>query len=94
MRGPVEFGVGTPTGSVTFGEGETVSAIVPLVGPIAQLGLKGLEPGEPPVTATYAGDGNYPLKAFGVGTHEVTTTYGGAANHEGGAGTISEVITP
>lgn len=165
---PVAPAGGTPTGSVTFREGETVLAVVPLTGTTAKLALKGLEPGEHQITAEYGGDGNYgassgavaqtivkattrvnltssrnpapvgaagtlraavatvapgggqatgtvtfregetvlaeaaltsgaatyPLKALPVGTHEITATYGGAANYEGSTGAISEVITP
>ena len=50
---------GTPPGTVTFREGETVLAIVPLSGSIAKYALKSLPPGNHEVTATYSGDSNY-----------------------------------
>ena len=52
-------GTGTPTGTVTFSEGETTLATVPLVGKVAKYSMKTLAPGTHEITATYNGDGNY-----------------------------------
>jgi Bacterial Ig-like domain (group 3)/Invasin, domain 3/PKD domain/Right handed beta helix region len=52
-------GSGTPTGTVTFSEGATVLAIVPVTERVARLPLKGLAVGEHQITATYNGDGSF-----------------------------------
>ncbi len=52
-------GTGTPTGTVTFGEGATTLATVSLVSGSAQLPLKTLAPGNHEITATYNGAANY-----------------------------------
>lgn len=52
-------GGGVPTGTVTFREGETVLATVPLTGTVAKLALKGMEPGEHAITAVYNGSADY-----------------------------------
>ncbi len=52
-------GTGTPTGSVTFSEGETVLAVVPLKGSSAAYPLKSLAPGVHEITAAYGGSANY-----------------------------------
>jgi hypothetical protein len=52
-------GGGTPGGSVTFREGETTLATVPLSGPVAKLPLKEFEPGEHVITAIYSGNADY-----------------------------------
>jgi hypothetical protein len=51
-------GTGTPAGTVTFSEGETVLATVQLSGANASLPLKSLAPGKHEITATYSGDAN------------------------------------
>jgi hypothetical protein len=51
-------GAGTPAGTVTFREGETVLATVQLSGATASYSLKALPPGEHAVTAAYSGDAN------------------------------------
>jgi hypothetical protein len=52
-------GAGTPTGTVTFREGETVLAIVPLSAGAATYPLKSLAIGEHKITATYNGNSDY-----------------------------------
>ncbi|HEY2714717.1 MAG TPA: Ig-like domain repeat protein [Solirubrobacterales bacterium] len=52
-------GAGTPSGTITFREGEMVLAIVPLSGSTAKYALKSIAPGEHAITATYTGDGDY-----------------------------------
>ena len=56
---PVSPGGGTPTGTVTFREGETVLATVPLSNKVATYPLKSLAVGTHEITATYAGNTNY-----------------------------------
>ena len=56
---PVAPGGGTPDGTVTFREGETVLASVPLVNGLATYPLNGTEPGEYELVAAYSGNGNY-----------------------------------
>ena len=56
---PVSPGGGTPGGAVTFREGETVLASVPLVNGLATYPLNGTEPGEYEIVAAYSGSGNY-----------------------------------
>ncbi len=52
-------GGGTPSGTVTFREGETILASVPLTGAVAKLTLKELAPGNHSITATYNGSADY-----------------------------------
>jgi Bacterial Ig-like domain (group 3) len=52
-------GAGTPAGTVTFREGETVLAIVPLSGSAATYPLKSLPVGEHKITAAYNGSADY-----------------------------------
>jgi Big-like domain-containing protein/IPT/TIG domain-containing protein len=52
-------GGGTPTGTVTFSEGETTLAIVPLSSGSASYPLKSLAPGTHVIVARYGGDTNY-----------------------------------
>ena len=52
-------GGGAPSGNVTFREGETVLATVPLSGGSAKFALKGISPGEHKIVATYSGEANY-----------------------------------
>ncbi|WP_370109728.1 Ig-like domain-containing protein [Streptacidiphilus sp. MAP12-33] len=49
-------GAGTPTGSVTFSDGTTTLATVPLANGRATYTTAELQPGDHPVTATYGGD--------------------------------------
>ena len=51
-------GAGTPAGTVTFREGESVLATVQLSGANATYSLKALPLGEHPITASYSGDAN------------------------------------
>ncbi len=51
-------GAGTPTGTVTFLEGETILETVPMSGANATLKLKTLAPGTHEITAAYSGDAN------------------------------------
>jgi Bacterial Ig-like domain (group 3)/Carboxypeptidase regulatory-like domain/IPT/TIG domain/Bacterial Ig-like domain len=57
--GVVAPGGGTPSGTVTFREGEAVLATVPLSGSVAKLPLKSTSPGLHEITATYSGDADY-----------------------------------
>lgn len=50
---------GVPTGTVTFREGETVLATIPLSSKIATYPLKSLSVGTHEITAIYAGNTNY-----------------------------------
>jgi hypothetical protein len=52
-------GGGTPPGTVTFREGETVLATVPLSNGTAKYALKSAPPGIHPITAIYSGGGNH-----------------------------------
>jgi Big-like domain-containing protein/IPT/TIG domain-containing protein len=52
-------GGGMPTGTVTFSEGATVLASVPLSGNAASYPLKSLSVGTHEITATYGGSANY-----------------------------------
>ena len=51
-------GAGTPTGTITFSEGEATLATVQLSGASASYSLKELAPGEHKISATYSGDPN------------------------------------
>ncbi|MDH6131453.1 hypothetical protein P3T37_000822 [Kitasatospora sp. MAA4] len=53
---PADPGAGTPTGSVTFRDGTTALATVPLSGGAATFTTGRFQPGDHPVTATYSGD--------------------------------------
>lgn len=55
----VNVPAGTPTGSVTFRDGNTVLATVPLVGNTAQYTTSTLATGPHSITATYNGDANF-----------------------------------
>jgi predicted secreted protein len=52
-------GGGTAAGTVTFREGETVLAVIPLSGAAATYPLKSLPAGEHKITAAYAGNADY-----------------------------------
>ena len=56
---PVAPGGGTPAGVVTFREGETVLATIPLSNKIATYPLKSLAVGTHEITAVYSGSGDY-----------------------------------
>ena len=62
---------GAPPGTVTFREGSTVLATVPLSGSTAKLALKSFAPGTHEITATYNGDLNYEPSEAGI-TQTVT----------------------
>ncbi len=59
-------GGGTPSGTVTFWEGETVLATVPLASGSAKLAIKSFDPGTHSIKATYSGDPNYAVSLAGV----------------------------
>jgi hypothetical protein len=59
-------GGGTPTGTVTFREGETVLATVPLSAGSAKYALKTTAPGEHEITATYSGEADYEASSGGI----------------------------
>ena len=59
----VPSGGGTPTGTVTFREGETVLETVPLEAGVAKYAFKALPTGEHAITATYDGDADYATSA-------------------------------
>lgn len=50
---------GTPTGTITFEDGPTVLAQVPLSGGVAKYKTSGLAEGNHHIKANYSGDGNY-----------------------------------
>lgn len=52
-------GGGSPPGTVTFREGATVLATVPISAGVAKYALKAMTPGDHEITATYNGDANY-----------------------------------
>jgi hypothetical protein len=55
----VDPGAGIPTGSVTFFDGTTALATVPLTGGSASYTTEALERGSHAITAVYGGDGNF-----------------------------------
>ncbi|MFJ9817757.1 Ig-like domain-containing protein [Streptomyces sp. NPDC101151] len=57
--GPVNPAVGTPSGTVTFSDGTTPLADVPLDGGRASFTTGGLRPGAHAITATYSGDADF-----------------------------------
>ncbi|HEX3040689.1 MAG TPA: Ig-like domain repeat protein [Solirubrobacterales bacterium] len=67
----VSPGGGTPSGTVTFREGETVLAVVPLSGSTAKYAFKSLEPGVHQITASYSGDPGY--EPSGAGLEQAVT---------------------
>jgi hypothetical protein len=56
---PVAPGAGTLTGSITFSDGNTVLAVVPLSGNSASFSDSSLTAGGHIITATYSGDVNF-----------------------------------
>jgi Bacterial Ig-like domain (group 3)/Carboxypeptidase regulatory-like domain/IPT/TIG domain/Bacterial Ig-like domain len=68
---PVAPGGGVPTGTITFSEGESALATVPLSGGSASYSLKTLAPGEHAIHAIYSGAPGY-LESEGTIKQEVT----------------------
>ncbi len=64
-------GAGTPTGAVTFKDGSTVLATVPLQGATASFTSDALDRGLHTITVTYAGDGNFKSTASSPITQSV-----------------------
>jgi hypothetical protein len=60
-------GGGTPAGTVTFREGETVLAIIPLSSGSATYPLKAFSIGEHKITATYSGNADYGTSESTIG---------------------------
>ncbi|WP_370151293.1 Ig-like domain-containing protein [Streptacidiphilus sp. EB129] len=56
---PANPAEGTPTGSVTFADGTTTPATVPLIGGRASFTTSKFQPGEHAITATYSGDPSF-----------------------------------
>lgn len=52
-------GGGAPSGTITFKEGETMLAVIPVAGNTATYPLKSLSPGTHEITASYGGSANY-----------------------------------
>ncbi len=64
---PARGGAGTPSGSVTFKDGNVILGTVPLAGGAASIALRGtLPPGSHSITAVYNGDGHFQPAATGV----------------------------
>ena len=51
---------------MTFREGETVLAVVPLAGSTAKFAFKSLEPGVHQITASYSGNADYEASGAGI----------------------------
>ena len=80
-----------PTGSITFRDGTTPLATVPLVGGTASLTLATLEPGQHAITAEYSGDASNQVVTSGVTFHHVAVSarYELAVSRQGsGTGTV------
>jgi hypothetical protein len=76
-------GAGTPAGTVTFMDGQTVLGTVQLSGDTASFTTSTLAVGQDMITAVYNGDDDFAASASPVDTHEVTgsqavTTIGAA----------------
>jgi predicted secreted protein len=91
-------GGGTPTGTVTFREGETVLATVPLSAGTAKYALKSTSPGEHEITATYSGEADYEASSGGIvqailvaGTELTLTSSKNPAPH-GSSGTLKATV--
>jgi Bacterial Ig-like domain (group 3)/IPT/TIG domain/Carboxypeptidase regulatory-like domain len=91
-------GGGTPTGTVTFSEGETVLAIVPLSAGSAKYALKSTLPGAHEITATYSGDGDYEASGNVLGqtivkaSTELTLTSSKNPAPRGSTGTLKATV--
>jgi Bacterial Ig-like domain (group 3)/IPT/TIG domain len=91
-------GGGTPVGTVTFREGETVLATLPLAGGSAKYALKTTAPGEHQITATYSGEADYGTSAglieqtiVAASTETTLTSTKNPAPH-GSAGTLKATV--
>jgi hypothetical protein len=76
---PLVPGSQTPTGTVTFFDGNTPLGSAPLAGNTAKLGVSFSTPGNHPLTAVYGGDANFatstsPVDNQGVGATTTTLT--------------------
>jgi Ca2+-binding RTX toxin-like protein len=68
---PSTSGGAVPSGSITFKDGATLLATVPLVNGQASFTTDGLTPGSHPITAAYPGSRNYQGAASGPVTEQV-----------------------
>jgi Bacterial Ig-like domain (group 3)/IPT/TIG domain len=91
-------GGGTPSGAVTFREGETVLASVPLSAGTAKYALKTTAPGEREITATYSGEADYEsssgaiAQAIVVASTELTLTSSKNPVSHGSSGTLKATV--
>ena len=91
-------GGGTPSGTVTFREGETVLATVPLSAGSAKYALKTTAPGEGEITATYSGEAGYEassggiVQAITVASTELTLTSSKNPAPQGSTGTLKATV--
>jgi hypothetical protein len=91
-------GGGTASGTVTFREGETVLASVPLSAGSAKYALKTMAPGEHEITATYSGEADYEassggiVQAINVASTELTLTSSKNPAPHGSAGTLKATV--
>jgi hypothetical protein len=91
-------GGGTPQGTVSFREGETVLATVPLVSGSAKYPLKSLSPGTHEITATYSGNANYAgseaaiAQAVSKAATELTLTSSKNPAPKGSSGTLRATV--
>ncbi|HJZ37769.1 MAG TPA: Ig-like domain repeat protein [Solirubrobacterales bacterium] len=91
-------GGGTPSGTVTFREGETVLASVPLSAGTAKYALKTMAPGEHEITATYSGEADYESSSGGiaqaivVASTELTLTSSKNPAPHGSTGTLKATV--
>jgi hypothetical protein len=96
----VSPGGGTPTGTVTFREGEAVLAVVPLSSGAAKYPLGELAPGSHPITATYNGGENYEGSASSISQTiakaetELILTSSKNPAPKGSSGTIKATVKP
>ncbi len=91
-------GGGTPSGTVTFREGETVLATVPLSAGSARYALKTTAPGEREITAIYSGEADYESSSGGiaqaivVASTELTLTSSKNPAPHGSSGTLKATV--
>ena len=71
---PANPAAGTPGGTVTFSEGTTQLATVPLTAGQARFSTAGLQPGAHPITATYGGDPGF-TRSGTAGPADVTVGF-------------------